>query len=249
MRERINKYLSEHGVCSRRAADRMIEAGRITVNGKLAAVGNPVCDKDEICIDGKPIDIKEKRQVVIALNKPRGIVCTATDRQGKNNIIDFLGYGERVYPVGRLDKDSEGLIFLTNDGDMTYNILKSSYGHEKEYVVTIDKPVTKEFIDAMSSGIYLKELDRTTRKCKVWKISKYTFGIILKQGLNKQIRRMCAECDCKVDMLKRIRIMDIELGDLKTGEYRELTDSEIKEIEAQLYAAELSHKSITDSKK
>ena len=225
MSERINKYLSAHGVCSRREADRMIQEGRITVDGRTAAMGEMVDDNTIICVDGRRI----------AFNKPVGIVCTTTDKQGKNNIVDFIGYKERIYPVGRLDKESDGLILLTNDGDMMDRLLRSVNGHEKEYIVSVNKPIDKDFIKRMSGGIYLKELDRTTKKCVVEKISDKTFRIILTQGLNRQIRRMCAECGYSVTKLTRIRIMNVELGDLKTGEYRELEGKELNTLYEQIY--------------
>ena len=225
MSERINKYLSAHGVCSRREADRMIQEGRITVDGRIADMGEMVEDNTIICVDGRKIDSSTPPQVVIAFNKPVGIVCTTTDKQGKNNIVDYIGYKERIYPVGRLDKDSDGLILLTNDGDMM----------EKEYIVSVNKPINRDFIKRMSGGIYLKELDRTTRKCVVEKISDRTFRIILTQGLNRQIRRMCAECGYSVTKLTRIRIMNVQLGDLKTGEYRELDGKELNTLYEQIY--------------
>ena len=164
MSERINKYLSAHGVCSRREADRMIQEGRITVDGRIADMGEMVEDNTIICVDGRKIDSSTPPQVVIAFNKPVGIVCTTTDKQGKNNIVDYIGYKERIYPVGRLDKDSDGLILLTNDGDMMDKLLRSVNGHEKEYIVSVNKPINRDFIKRMSGGIYHKELDRTTRK-------------------------------------------------------------------------------------
>jgi 23S rRNA pseudouridine2604 synthase len=235
MSERINKYLSAHGVCSRREADRMIQEGRITVDGRTAAMGEMVDDNTIICVDGRRIENSTPPQVVIAFNKPVGIVCTTTDKQGKNNIVDFIGYKERIYPVGRLDKESDGLILLTNDGDMMDRLLRSVNGHEKEYIVSVNKLIDKDFIKKMSGGIYLKELDRTTKKCDVEKISDKTFRIILTQGLNRQIRRMCAECGYSVTKLTRIRIMNVELGDLKTGEYRELEGKELNTLYEQIY--------------
>ena len=198
-------------------------------------MGEMVEDNTIICVDGRKVDNTTPPQVVIAFNKPVGIVCTTTDKQGKNNIVDFIGYKERIYPVGRLDKESDGLILLTNDGDMMDRLLRSVNGHEKEYIVSVNKPINKEFIKRMSGGIYLKELDRTTRKCVVEKISDKTFRIILTQGLNRQIRRMCAECGYSVTKLTRIRIMNVELGNLKTGEYRELDGKELNTLYEQIY--------------
>ena len=230
MSERINKYLSAHGVCSRREADRMIQEGRITVDGRIADMGEMVEDNTIICVDGRKIDSSTPPQVVIAFNKPVGIVCTTTDKQGKNNIVDYIGYKERIYPVGRLDKDSDGLILLTNDGDMMDKLLRSVNGHEKEYIVSVNKPINRDFIKRMSGGIYLKELDRTTRKCVVEKISDRTFRIILTQGLNRQIRRMCRSLDYHVRKLVRVRIMNIKLGELEKGQYREITGVELKKL-------------------
>lgn len=217
---RINKYLSAQGVCSRREADRLLEAGRITVDGVTAMCGQQVDDNSVICIDGSRISDEKPQDVLMAFNKPRGIVCTTTDNQGKNNIVDYIGYDKRIYPVGRLDKDSDGLILLTNNGEITDKILRSVNGHEKEYVVKVNKKITDTFLKNMADGVYLKELDVTTKPCSISRINNYTFRIILTQGLNRQIRRMCQESGYKVESLTRIRIMNIELGGLKTGEYR-----------------------------
>ena len=206
---RINKYLSAQGVCSRREADRLLEAGRITVD-----------DNSVICIDGSRISDEKPQDVLMAFNKPRGIVCTTTDNQGKNNIVDYIGYDKRIYPVGRLDKDSDGLILLTNNGEITDKILRSVNGHEKEYVVKVNKKITDTFLKNMADGVYLRELDVTTKPCSISRINNYTFRIILTQGLNRQIRRMCQESGYKVESLTRVRIMNIELGGLKIGEYR-----------------------------
>lgn len=217
---RINKYLSAQGVCSRREADRLLEAGRITVDGVTAMCGQQVDDNSVICIDGSRISDEKPQDVLMAFNKPRGIVCTTTDNQGKNNIVDYIGYDKRIYPVGRLDKDSDGLILLTNNGEITDKILRSVNGHEKEYVVKVNKKITDTFLKNMEDGVYLKELDVTTKPCSISRINNYTFRIILTQGLNRQIRRMCQESGYKVESLTRVRIMNIELGGLKIGEYR-----------------------------
>lgn len=217
---RINKYLSAQGVCSRREADRLLEAGRITVDGVTAMCGQQVDDNSVICIDGSRISDEKPQDVLMAFNKPRGIVCTTTDNQGKNNIVDYIGYDKRIYPVGRLDKDSDGLILLTNNGEITDKILRSVNGHEKEYVVKVNKKITDTFLKNMADGVYLKELDVTTKPCSISRINNYTFRIILTQGLNRQIRRMCQESGYKVESLTRIRIMNIEIGGLKIGEYR-----------------------------
>lgn len=217
---RINKYLSAQGVCSRREADRLLEAGRITVDGVTAMCGQQVDDNSVICIDGSRISDEKPQDVLMAFNKPRGIVCTTTDNQGKNNIVDYIGYDKRIYPVGRLDKDSDGLILLTNNGEITDKILRSVNGHEKEYVVKVNKKITDTFLKNMADGVYLKELDVITKPCSISRINNYTFRIILTQGLNRQIRRMCQESGYKVESLTRVRIMNIELGGLKIGEYR-----------------------------
>ena len=235
MPERINKYLSSHGVCSRREADRMVAEGRVLVDGKTAVMGEMVDDSNTICIDGRQISSASPEQIIIAFNKPVGIVCTTKDRHNKNNIVDYIRYPERIYPVGRLDKESDGLILLTNDGDMMDRILRSVNGHEKEYIVSVNRPINDTFIKRMSEGIYLEELERTTKKCAVRKVSDRTFRIILTQGLNRQIRRMCDALGYKVTKLTRIRIMNIELGELAVGQYRELTESEVTVLKEQLY--------------
>ena len=212
--------MSAQGVCSRREADRLLEAGRITVDGVTAMCGQQVDDNSVICIDGSRISDEKPQDVLMAFNKPRGIVCTTTDNQGKNNIVDYIGYDKRIYPVGRLDKDSDGLILLTNNGEITDKILRSVNGHEKEYVVKVNKKITDTFLKSMADGVYLKELDVTTKPCSISRINNYTFRIILTQGLNRQIRRMCQESGYKVESLTRVRIMNIELGGLKIGEYR-----------------------------
>lgn len=229
---RLNKYLSEAGICSRREADRLIEAGRVTVDGVRAVPGMKVSEEQKICVGKKVIQGAEQK-VVLAVNKPAGIVCTG-DMKVKNNIIRFLHYPVRVTYAGRLDKDSEGLLIMTNDGDLINGMMRARYAHEKEYKVRVNKEVTPEFIEKMSRGVHIrdkeKNLDAVTRPCTVKKTGKYTFSIILTQGLNRQIRRMCEALGYKVNVLKRIRIMNVELGDLKPGQVRELTEQELKEL-------------------
>ncbi len=235
MEIRINRFLSDAGFCSRRAADRLIEEGRVTVNGRRALLGEKTNEIDKVCVDGIPV-IPVKKNILIAFNKPVGIVCTATDKQGKNNVVYHLGLKDRVYPIGRLDKDSEGLLLLTNNGDITYKMLRAGGGHEKEYIVETDKEITDDFIKKMSAGIFLKDLNKKTAGCKVRPVYKKNagttkvFSIVLIQGLNRQIRRMCEACGYKVRKLKRVRIMNIKLGKLPVGEYRELTDREYDEL-------------------
>ena len=224
---RLNKYLSDAGVCSRRAADKAIEEGRVLVNGKPAEMGMRVSQSDEVLFDGKPVSNADKRPVLIAYNKPVGIVCTAEKRE-KNNIIDHINYPERIYPIGRLDKDSNGLILLTNQGDLVNKIMRAANAHEKEYIVTVDKDIDSDFINKMSAGVYLDELEVTTRKCHVEKLSKRTFKIVLTQGLNRQIRRMCQMLGFRVRSLKRVRIMNIELKNLQEDTYRDVTEAELK---------------------
>lgn len=234
MENRINKYLSQSGYCSRRQADKLIEEKRVTIDGKIAVMGDKVSNSQKVCVDGRQIDNNEK-EVLLAFYKPVGIVCTTTDKQGDNNIVDYIGYEQRIYPVGRLDKDSEGLILMTNNGEITDKILRAANGHEKEYIVKVDKKINEDFIRKMSEGVYIKELDVTTRKCFVQKQSDKVFRIILTQGLNRQIRRMCETLGYKVIHLKRIRIMNILLGDLKEGEYRELEKEEYNKLIKDLY--------------
>jgi 23S rRNA pseudouridine2604 synthase len=223
---RINKYLSEAGICSRREADRFIEEGKVKINGVVAEIGSKVNKDSSVTFCGKPVK-KEEKLVLIAFNKPVGIVCT-TDTRESDNIVDYIGYGMRIYPIGRLDKDSEGLILLTNDGNIVNKILRAENKHEKEYLVTVNKEINNEFIKAMSSGVPI--LDTITNPCTVKQIDKYTFNIILTQGLNRQIRRMCEYLGYKVTSLIRIRIMNIRLGRLKTGAYRNVTEKEIEEL-------------------
>lgn len=225
---RINKFLSEIGYCSRREADKLIEQGRVKINGKVSLMGEKITNQDEVSVSGEVVyKSKKKEMIYIAFNKPPGIVCTTDKKREKNNIIDFIGYPKRIFPIGRLDKPSEGLIFLTNDGDIVNKILRARNNHEKEYEVAVNKPVTKEFVDAMGNGVPI--LDTITRKCLVKQTDKKRFKIILTQGLNRQIRRMCNSLGYRVTKLKRIRVMDIEL-DTKVGEYRFLNENEIKQL-------------------
>ena len=225
---RINKYLSEAGVCSRRGADRLIEEGRVSVNGNLAFLGSVVKNSDEVRVDGNLVTPIIKK-VLIAFNKPRGIVCTTADPKSKDvNIIEYINYSERIFPMGRLDKDSEGLILLSNDGDLSNKIMKARNFHEKEYEVEVDKPFDDEFLKKMSEGVPI--LDTITRKCTLKRTGKTSFNIILTQGLNRQIRRMCEYFGYKVVSLRRIRIMNIKLGNLKSGTYRNITDKEYEEL-------------------
>ena len=220
---RLNKYISATGVCSRREADKWIEAGRVTCNGQLAALGTRVVDGDEIRIDGEPIGAK-RRQVYIALNKPVGVTCT-TEAHIEDNIIDLVGYSERIFPIGRLDKDSEGLILLTNDGDIVNEILRAENNHEKEYIVTVDRPITDLSLKMMASGV--KIMGELTKPCRVSRIDRESFRMILTQGLNRQIRRMCSALGYKAQRLQRVRIMNIHLGTLSPGQWRHLTDPEL----------------------
>ncbi len=227
--KRINKFLSEVGYCSRREADKLIEAGRVTINGVIPEMGTKIAPGDIVHVDGEEIKNNKKSFVYLAFNKPVGIVCTTDTSVEKNNIIDFLNYPKRIFPIGRLDKPSEGLILLTDDGDIVNKILRASNNHEKEYIVTVDKPISQTFIERMSGGISLAELNRVTKKCQVEKLSTYQFRIILTQGLNRQIRRMCEYLNYEVQTLKRVRIMNIKM-DIPIGEYRELTKEEFSEL-------------------
>ncbi len=228
MEVRINKFLSEAGVCSRREADRQIEAGNVTIDGKIAQMGDRVSEGQQVCFQGVPVK-KEEEMILIALNKPAGIVCTAEKRE-KNNVIDYLNYPKRIYPVGRLDKDSEGLLLLTNNGDIVNKMMRSGNMHEKEYIVTVNRPVTDSFLHGMANGVPLVELNTTTRKCRVERTGKKQFRIVLTQGLNRQIRRMCEYLGYRVQKLVRVRIMNIELGDLEPGKYRDVTPQEYKRL-------------------
>lgn len=223
---RINKFLSESGFCSRREADKLIEQGRVTINGVVPEMGTKISANDEVRVDGKLVREKREKRVYLAFNKPVGIECT-TNLEVRDNIVDYINYHERIFPIGRLDKASEGLIFMTNDGDIVNKILRARNNHEKEYIVTVNRPITDRFIDRMANGIPI--LETVTRKCKVEQISKYVFRIILTQGLNRQIRRMCEHLDYEVTSLKRTRIININL-DVLVGRYRELTDAEILQL-------------------
>ena len=229
--KRLNKYLSEAGFCSRRSADKLIDEGRVKINGTLATMGEKVNPQDEIEVDGEIIKNNKKISTYIAFNKPMGIVCTTDTRVEKNNIIDFINYPTSIFPIGRLDKDSEGLILLTDDGDIVNKILRSSNNHEKEYIVTIDKTISQTFIKRMSEGVPI--LDTITKPCKIQKLSRNSFRITLTQGLNRQIRRMCEYLNYKVESLQRVRIMNIHLKS-KVGSYRDLTHEELKTLKNSL---------------
>jgi len=224
---RINKYLSEVGYCSRRAADKLLEEGRIKINGKIPELGTKISDEDIVEVDGKPIRDNEEKPVYIAFNKPVGIVCTTDTKREKDNIIDFINHPKRIFPIGRLDKPSEGLILLTSDGDIVNKILRARNNHEKEYLVRVDKPINPKFLEKMRNGVPI--LDTVTKKCEVEKIDDMTFRIVLTQGLNRQIRRMCEYLGYEVKKLKRIRIMNIKL-DLPIGKWRDLTNEEMKNL-------------------
>ncbi|TLP76762.1 23S rRNA pseudouridine(2604) synthase RluF [Maribacter sp. ACAM166] len=224
---RINKYLSEAGYCSRRAADKLIDQGRVTINGEVPEMGTKISSDDIVKVDGELIKGPKGKSVYLAFNKPVGIVCTTDTGVEKDNIIDFINYPKRIFPIGRLDKPSEGLIFLTDDGDIVNKILRARNNHEKEYLVTVDKPITIEFLNRMRKGIPI--LDTVTRECEVFEVSTYQFRILLTQGLNRQIRRMCEYLNYRVKKLKRIRIMNVLL-DVPVGKWRNLTEDELKEI-------------------
>ena len=225
---RINKYLSEVGYCSRRAADKLIEQNRVTINGKVPEMGTKITELDEVHVDGNLISESNEKPVYIAFNKPKGIVCTSDSKRERNNIIDFINYPTRIFPIGRLDRPSEGLIFLTNDGDIVNKILRARNNHEKEYIVCVNKPITDEFIQKMGNGVPV--LDTYTKKCLVEKLDEKQFKIILTQGLNRQIRRMCEHFDYRVTKLTRIRIMNVKL-DIRSGTWRDLTPEELKGID------------------
>ncbi|MGB2741251.1 MAG: 23S rRNA pseudouridine(2604) synthase RluF [Cognaticolwellia sp.] len=230
--KRLNKYISDSGYCSRRFADKLIENSRVTINGKVPELGTKVVPGDRVCVDGNEIkasDSNHTDRIYIAYNKPIGITCT-TEKHIKGNIIDAIGHTKRIFPIGRLDKPSEGLIFLTSDGDIVNKILRAENAHDKEYIVSVDKPISERFIDRMSKGVPI--LGTITKPCIVKHVSKYVFRIILTQGLNRQIRRMCEYLDYEVTELQRSRIMNVELGDLRPGQWRDLTKKEMAEINA-----------------
>ncbi len=228
---RLNKYLSESGICSRREADRLIEAGKVLVDGSVAVMGMKIVPGQRVVCDGIPVGEKD-RPVLLAVNKPRGIVCTTSEKDRAENIVEFLNYPIRIYPVGRLDKESEGLLLMTNQGELMDRILRARNGHEKEYRVTVDRPITEAFLRRMGSGVPV--LDTVTRPCEVKRLGEQEFGIILTQGLNRQIRRMCEALGYRVTRLCRIRIMNLTLGSLKSGEYREVSGTELTELKRLL---------------
>ena len=232
-RIRINKYLAEAGICSRREADRLIEQGQVTVNGTAASAGLRVGDKDDVRVRGKKIAGRQKK-VYLKFYKPAGIVCTA-EKQEENNLMDYIDYPVRVTYCGRLDRDSEGLLLLSNDGDLMQKLMKGANGHEREYLVRVDRPVTDTFISEMEKGVFLPDLNVTTRKCRIRKISDVTFTITIQQGLNRQIRRMCRQFDYHVRFLKRVRVENIQLGDMEPGSYMELDDKELAELKRRVY--------------
>ena len=230
---RLNKYLADAGVCSRREADRLIEEGKVLVDGVVAEMGTKVMPDQEVICDDKVVGGKEE-SVFLIVNKPKGIVCTTSDKDHAPNIVDFINYPKRVYPVGRLDKDSEGLLLMTNEGDIVNKILRGGNDHEKEYAVAVNKPVTEEFLKQMRAGVYIEDLDVTTKPCRAWQTGSHTFHIVLTQGLNRQIRRMCRALDYHVMNLKRLRIMNIKLGHLERGQYRELFPDEVESLRKML---------------
>lgn len=241
---RLNKFLSEQGICSRREADRLIEAGKVTIDGRVAAMGEKVTGEEAIVCDGKPVGSQsgthhtKPKPVLLIVNKPRGIVCTTSDKDRAPNVIDLIQYPVRVYPVGRLDKDSEGLLLLTNQGDLANEIMHAGNFHEKEYLVTVDQPFNAAFLKKMREGVELKELGVTTRPCQVEATGAKSFRITLTQGLNRQIRRMCGELGYRVLTLKRVRIMNLQLGKLNTGAFRKVTPKEWEELQWQLKLAQ-----------
>ncbi|SKB70549.1 23S rRNA pseudouridine(2604) synthase RluF [Daejeonella lutea] len=240
---RINKYLSEIGYCSRRAADALILQKRVTINGSVPEMGTKIVPGDIVKVDGKLVTAPDEKHVYIAFNKPIGVVCTTDTKVEKNNIIDYIKYPKRIFPIGRLDKPSEGLILLTSDGDIVNKILRARNNHEKEYVVIVNKPITEQFLKTMRSGVPI--LDTVTRECKVEQLDKNSFKITLTQGLNRQIRRMCDYLDYKVVKLKRVRIMNVRL-DLPLGKWRYLSDVEMTEINRLIATSSKTHFDVED---
>lgn len=228
---RLNKFLSDAGVCSRREADALIEKGLVLVDGQTAVMGMRIVPSQQVVVNGKLV-VREEEFILLAVNKPIGVVCTTTSRFKEENIVDLIHYPKRIYPIGRLDKSSEGLILMTNQGDIVNRILKGSNYHEKEYVVSVNKPITEEFLDKMGSGVPI--LDTVTRPCVVKQIGEKRFSIVLTQGLNRQIRRMCEYCGYRVQKLKRVRVMNIQLGNLKSGEYRQVSKKELAVLNQML---------------
>lgn len=242
---RLNKYMSEAGICSRREADRLVEAGRVEVDGKPAVVGMQIEEGQNVTLDGRPIlSGKDSRTIMLAVNKPRGIVCSGVSQGDDVNIIEYLNYPERITYAGRLDKDSEGLLLMTNRGDIINRMMRASHFHEKEYEVVTDHPFTDRFLKDMASGVYLRELKVTTRPCRVERLGKKKFRIVLTQGLNRQIRRMCRELGYHVQELKRVRIMNIRLNHLKTGTWRYVTEEELREL---LFRLEQEEQELTEN--
>ena len=231
---RINKYLSEAGVCSRREADRQIQQGNVTIDGIRAGMGDRVHPGQTVRYQGTPVK-PEEEPILLLVHKPEGIVCTAEKRE-KNNIVDFLGYPKRIYPVGRLDKDSSGLLLMTNQGDLVNKLMRAGNYHEKEYIVTVNRPITREFLKGMAGGVPLKELGTITRKCKVEQTGPRTFRIVLTQGLNRQIRRMCRALGYDAQGIKRVRVANITIGKLKPGNYRLVTGEELEELYGMLHS-------------
>ncbi len=234
---RLNKYLSGQGVCSRREADRLIAAGEVTVDGRTAQVGERVTGQERICCAGKLVGAagtERAKPVLLIVNKPKGVVCTTSDKDRAPNVVELVHYPTRVYPVGRLDKDSEGLILLTNQGELANEIMHAGNLHEKEYIVTLSQPYTATFLKKMGAGVEIPELGETTRPCRVEPVDEKTFRIVLTQGLNRQIRRMCETLGCRVTALKRVRIMNLHLGRLNSGDYRKATPGEMEELRREL---------------
>lgn len=229
---RLNKYIADSGLCSRRKADELITGGKIAVNGQPAGLGTRVQPGDRVFYGERELTRTEEN-ILLLFHKPAGLVCTAEPRE-KNNVIAYINYPSRIYPIGRLDRNSTGLLLLTNRGDFFNDIMRAREFHEKEYVVTVNKPLTEDFLRAMGAGVYLSELKQTTRPCRAWQTGERAFHIILTQGLNRQIRRMCGELGYRVDALQRIRIMNLELGDLPVGKYRPITETEKSGLEAEL---------------